>query len=73
MEVNPNDELWRSMLTGEGPFLEGRRKNRHLPGKPKCKACLVPLGGAMGRVMRVLRGLEPSRKNPTSATSASGS
>ena len=64
MEVNPNDELWRSMLTGEGPFLESRRKNRRLPGKPKCKACLVPLGGAMGRVMRVLRGLEPSRKNP---------
>lgn len=60
-----NDELWRALLTGEDPyFTTGRRRYRRIPGRPRCKTCQVPLGGAGARVVRLLAGIERARKNP---------
>ncbi len=65
VDTRANDELWRSLLTGEDHhFISGRRRHRRIPGTPRCKNCLVPLGGAAARVMRLLWGIEPSGKNP---------
>lgn len=60
-----HEALWRAMLTGEQDYIAPqRRKNRRYPGSPRCKTCLVPLGGPFHRVVRILTGLEPSTMNP---------
>lgn len=60
-----NEQLWRALLTGDDPsFARHRRRHKRIPGRPRCKTCLVPLAGPAARVMRLLRGTGPSRKNP---------
>jgi adenylate cyclase len=58
-----HEEFWRGLLTGEH-FVSERRKYRRLPGAPRCKTCLVPLGGPLARVIRLLTGRARSAKNP---------
>ena len=65
LDTRANDELWRTLLTGEEEhFIRNRRRHRRIPGAPRCKNCLVPLGGPAARVLRLLWGIEPSGKNP---------
>ena len=60
----PNEEIWRGMVSGTGSVLAGvRRRNKRLPGSPRCKQCYLPLGGPLAWVFR-LRGLRPSDGNP---------
>lgn len=58
-----NEALWRAMFTQGSPMPGDRSRNRRIPGQPRCKACLIPLGGLGGRVLR-LRGVAPSAMNP---------
>ena len=69
MAVEPSDgehdELWRGLLTGEGSALaHDRGRYKRLPGAPRCKTCLVPLGGSFGPLVRLVTKRRPSRKNP---------
>lgn len=41
-----------------------RRRNRRLPGSPRCKTCLHPLGGALAPVLRVVTRRTRSAMNP---------
>jgi adenylate cyclase len=60
-----NEAMWRELLTGKGAgFDRGRRRNRRVPGTPRCKSCLIPLSGPFSRVMRMFSGLGPSAMNP---------
>jgi adenylate cyclase len=60
-----NEEFWRALLTGEDPwFTKHRRRYKRIPGQPRCKTCLFPLGGPAARVLSLLLGTGPSRKNP---------
>lgn len=61
--AHENEELWRGVLLGDELY-HHRRRHRRLPGSPRCKTCLVPLGGPFARVVKLLTGLEPSAKNP---------
>ena len=64
-EPSTNDELWRGLLTGEGSwFQRERRRNKHVPGRPRCKNCLIPLGGPFSRVLRLTSDRGPSAMNP---------
>jgi adenylate cyclase len=64
-EAPSNDEIWRGLLTGENsPILHQRSRYRRLPGAPRCKQCLVPLGGAAHPIVRLITKKSPSRKNP---------
>ncbi|MDQ4129938.1 MAG: hypothetical protein M3133_02930 [Actinomycetota bacterium] len=59
-----NEALWRGLLTGEIEALRpDRRRNRRIPGSPRCKACNIPLGGIAAPFLR-RRGRGPSNKNP---------
>ena len=68
MVVTPDsehEELWRGLLTGEGsPFVHDRGRYKRLPGAPRCKTCLVPLGGPFAPLIRLVTKRSPSRKNP---------
>lgn len=60
-----NEEYWRALLTGEDPsFGKHRRRYKRIPGRPRCKMCLFPLGGPAARVLSLFLGTGPSRKNP---------
>jgi adenylate cyclase len=60
----PNEEVWRGMVSGTGSVLAMvRRRNKRLPGSPRCKQCLLPLGGPLAWALR-MRGLRPSDGNP---------
>jgi adenylate cyclase len=60
-----NEQIWRELLTGEGSsFDRRRRRNRHVPGHPRCKNCLIPLSGPVSRVLRMVTDLGPSAMNP---------
>jgi adenylate cyclase len=60
-----NETIWRELLTGEGSgFERGRRRNRRVPGKPRCKSCLIPLSGPVSRVLTLFSDLGPSAMNP---------
>jgi adenylate cyclase len=60
-----NDQLWRGLLTGENsPIRHDRGQYKRVPGFPRCKMCLYPLGGLVARLLRVKSGRGPSRKNP---------
>jgi adenylate cyclase len=64
-ETPTNDEMWRGLLTGENSqILHERRLYRRFPGTPRCKTCLVPLGGFAHPVVRLITKRAPSRKNP---------
>jgi adenylate cyclase len=59
-----NEERWRSLLTGEAPFLiRGKHAFRHMPWRPRCKLCNAPFGGVGGAVLRHM-GFAPWPKNP---------
>jgi adenylate cyclase len=60
----PNEEVWRGMVSGNDSVLATvRRRNKRLPGSPRCKQCLLPLGGPLSWAFR-LRGVRPSEGNP---------
>jgi adenylate cyclase len=64
-ESGANEEIWRELLTGEGSkFDRDRRRNKRVPGRPRCKSCLIPLSGPASRVLRMFSGLGPSAMNP---------
>jgi adenylate cyclase len=64
-EAGPNEQIWRELLTGEGSgFERGRRRNRRVPGRPRCKSCLIPLSGPVSGVLRLVSDLGPSTMNP---------
>ena len=58
-----NDELWHALLTGDELYHK-RHRNRRYPGSPRCRICLVPLGGPFQRVVRLLTGLDASTMSP---------
>lgn len=63
--TNPHEEMWRSLLTDpESPIHQDRVRFRLLPGSPRCKTCLFPLGGRGTRALSRKWGREPSRMNP---------
>src|SRR5215208_4513356 len=60
-----NEQIWRELLTAEGAkFDRDRRRNRRVPGNPRCKSCLIPLSGPVSRVLRMVNDLAPSAMNP---------
>ncbi len=59
-----NEELWRTLLTGHSPIASDRSRYKRIPGRPRCKSCLVPLGGPLAPVLRVVVKRGRSRKNP---------
>lgn len=62
---SPNDELWRHLLTEpDSPLVHQRDRYRRYPGSPRCKQCLVPLGGPTAPLVRLVTRKAPSRKNP---------
>jgi adenylate cyclase len=64
-EPSANETIWRELLTGEGSgFERGRRRNRRVPGHPRCKSCLIPLSGPVSRVLGLFSDLGPSAMNP---------
>jgi adenylate cyclase len=64
-EAPSNDEIWRDLLTREdSPIIHQRSRYRRLPGRPRCRSCLVPLGGPAHSIVRMLTKKSPSRKNP---------
>jgi adenylate cyclase len=64
-EAPENEQIWRELLTGEGSrFQRERRRNKHVPGHHRCKNCLIPLAGAISRVLRLVSDLGPSAMNP---------
>jgi adenylate cyclase len=64
-EAAKNEQIWRELLTGEGSaFTRERRRNKRVPGSPRCKNCLIPLAGPFSRVLRMVSDLGPSAMNP---------
>lgn len=64
-DESPNDELWRQLLTEpDSALVHKRGRYKHYPGSPRCKQCLVPLGGAVAPLVRLVTRRAPSRKNP---------
>ncbi len=64
-DARTNEQIWRELLTAEGAnFNRDRRRNRRVPGKPRCKSCLIPLSGPVSRVLRLFNDLGPSAMNP---------
>lgn len=60
-----NDELWHDLLTEyDSPIVHQRHRYRRFPGTPRCKQCLVPLGGPAAPIVRLVTKKSPSRKNP---------
>ena len=59
-EDHAANEMWREVL------LEGHQDipSSYLPGSPRCRMCLIPLGGFGGVLMKTFRGRHRSRKNP---------
>jgi hypothetical protein len=63
--VTDNQEFWGAIVTGEaGVMRRERRRHRRIPGAPRCKTCLVPLGGPAAPVVRLVLKRRPSAKNP---------
>jgi adenylate cyclase len=52
------------MVSGSDSVLaKVRRRNKRIPGSPRCKQCYLPLGGPLAWALR-LRGLQASGGNP---------
>jgi adenylate cyclase len=47
-----SDEMWRSLLVDQAPFLGRRRLHARIPSSPRCKLCAAPFSGPGGLVMR---------------------
>jgi adenylate cyclase len=63
--MTDNEQFWRAIVTGDaGVMRRERRRHRRIPGAPRCKTCLVPLGGPAAPVVRLVLGRRPSAKNP---------
>jgi adenylate cyclase len=63
--VTDNEEFWRALVTGDaGAMRHERRRHRRIPGEPRCKTCLVPLGGPVAPMVRLVLKRRPSAKNP---------
>ena len=63
--MTDNEEFWRAIVTGDGGVMRReRRRHRRIPGAPRCKTCLVPLGGPAAPVVRLVLKRRPSTKNP---------
>jgi adenylate cyclase len=63
--VSENEQFWRAIVTGDaGVMRRERRRHRRIPGAPRCKTCLVPLGGPASPVVRFVLKRRPSTKNP---------
>jgi adenylate cyclase len=63
--VTDNEQFWRAIVTGDaGAMRRERRRHRRIPGAPRCKTCLVPLGGPAAPVVRLVLKRRPSAKNP---------
>ena len=64
-DEHSNEELWHDLLTEhDSPTLHMRRRYRHYPGNPRCKQCLVPLGGPVHPLVKLITKKSASRKNP---------
>jgi len=62
---NPHEQMWRGLLTDpQSPLHADRMRFRLLPGSPRCKTCLFPLGGQVADALWSKWGRKPSRKNP---------
>jgi adenylate cyclase len=60
-----NEQFWRAIVTGDaGAMRRERRRHRRIPGAPRCKTCLVPLGGPSAPMVRLVLKRRPSAKNP---------
>jgi adenylate cyclase len=60
-----NDALWRALLTGaDSPIRHDRSRYRRIPGSPRCKTCLVPLGGPVAPLVRLATRRARSQMNP---------
>jgi adenylate cyclase len=58
-DANPNEELWRSLLTGTSSKLRSGRRLFGLLPAPKtptarCKMCLAPFDGPLAPVVRLV-------------------
>jgi adenylate cyclase len=63
--VTDNEQFWRAIVTGDAGVMRlERRRHRRIPGAPRCKTCLVPLGGPAAPVVRLFLKRRPSTKNP---------
>jgi len=63
--LTDNEQFWRAIVTGDaGVMRRERRRHRRIPGAPRCKTCLVPLGGPAAPVVRLVLKRRPSTKNP---------
>jgi adenylate cyclase len=63
--MTDNEQFWRAIVTGDaGVLRRERRRHRRIPGTPRCKTCLVPLGGPAAPMVRVVLKRRPSAKNP---------
>ena len=64
-----NEQLWRDLLTEhDSPTLKMRRRLKRYPGNPRCKQCLVPLGGPVHPLVKMITKKSASRKTPTCDT-----
>ncbi|TVP42760.1 MAG: adenylate/guanylate cyclase domain-containing protein [Gemmatimonadales bacterium] len=67
-----NEELWYQVFAKGHPLLAGKqRRFSLLPGNPRCKLCMAPLGGMGGWLMR-LRHISRSERNPTYCNTCDG-
>jgi len=67
-----NEELWYQVFAKGHPLLAGKqRRFSLLPGTPRCKLCMAPLGGVGGWLMR-LRHISQSERNPTYCNTCDG-
>ena len=63
--MTDHEQFWRALVTGDaGVMRRERRKHRRIPGAPRCKTCLVPLGGLAAPMVRLVLKRRPSAKNP---------
>ena len=63
--MNDNEEFWRAIVMGDaGVMRRERRRHRRIPGAPRCKTCLVPLGGPAAPLVRLVLNRRPSSMNP---------
>jgi adenylate cyclase len=63
--VTDNEQFWREIVAGDaGVMQRERRRHRRIPGTPRCKTCLVPLGGVGAPMVRLVLKRRRSTKNP---------
>jgi hypothetical protein len=63
--VSDNEQFWRAIVTGdEGVMRRERRRTSAHPGAPRCKTCLVPLGGPAAPMVRLVLKRRPSSNEP---------